>query len=226
MLITIVSIIVTVSAYILSRFLNGKYASPLTNPVFFSTVLVILLLTVTNISYEEYSQAKVIMTYFLGPATVAIAVPIYKNRKVLARYFYAAMMGLFTGSVITISIAMMLAYWFHLPESILISLSVKSITTPIAVETGKMIGGNSPLIAGFVIITGIIGAMFGAKWLSLCKVEHPFARGLSIGSIAHGIGTAEAVKEGEIQGAVAGAAMGIAGIITSIVIPYVIPFFN
>ena len=87
-----------------------------------------------------------------------------------------------------------------------------------------MIGGNPSLIVAFVIITGMFGAMFAPKLLNLLNVDHPFARGLSIGTISHGIGTAEAVKEGEIEGAVSGAAMGIAAILTSVIIPYLVPY--
>lgn len=225
LIITIFSIIMTILIYNLSLTLARKSSSPVTNPVFLSTVLIIVVLLVTNISYEKYTLAKDIMSYFLGPATVALAVPIYKNRKVMAKYFSASMFGLLSGSIITILSAILLALMFHLPRDIFLSLSVKSVTTPIAIEVGKMIGGNLSLIVGFVIFTGIIGAMFGAKILNLVKVDHPFARGLSIGTIAHGIGTAEAVREGEIQGAVAGAAMGIAGVLTSFFIPYIIPYF-
>lgn len=225
LIITGFSIIMTVSIYKLSRSLAKKYSSPLTNPVFFSTVVIIAILLGTKISYEKYTLAKDIMSYLLGPATVAIAVPIYKNRKLLAKYFNAALFGLLTGSFITITSAIILAIMFHLPKDLFLSLSVKSVTTPIAIEVGRMIGGNLPLIVGFVMITGMIGAMFGAKLLNLVKVDHPFARGLSIGTIAHGIGTAEAVREGEIQGAVAGAAMGIAGVLTSCLTPYIIPYF-
>lgn len=225
LIITGFSIIMTVSIYKLSRSLAKKYSSPLTNPVFFSTVVIIAILLGTKISYEKYTLAKDIMSYLLGPATVAIAVPIYKNRKLMAKYFNAALFGLLTGSFITITSAIILAIMFHLPKDLFLSLSVKSVTTPIAIEVGRMIGGNLPLIVGFVMITGMIGAMFGAKLLNLVKVDHPFARGLSIGTIAHGIGTAEAVREGEIQGAVAGAAMGIAGVLTSCLTPYIIPYF-
>lgn len=225
LIITIFNIILTISIYKLSLALAKKYPSPLTNPVFLSSVVIIFILSATKISYEKYTLAKDIMSYFLGPATVALAVPIYKNRTLIVKYFRASMLGLLSGSFITITSAILLAMFFHLPKDISLSLSVKSVTTPIAIEVGRMIGGNLPLIVGFVMITGMFGAMFGGKLLNLVMVDHPFARGLSIGTIAHGIGTAEAVREGEIQGAVAGASMGIAGVLTSCLIPYIIPFF-
>jgi predicted murein hydrolase (TIGR00659 family) len=224
-MITLFSLTLTISSYVLTLKLRKIYTSPFTNSVFLGTVIIIITLELLNVSYEEYMPAKNIMTYLLGPATVALAVPIYKNKKLIADYLPAALIGLILGSVATITIAIGLAVTFNFSKEIIVSLSVKSVTTPIAIEVGEIIKGNISLIAGFVMVTGMVGAMFGPKMLSLTKVDHPFARGLSIGTIGHGIGTAEAVKEGEIQGAVAGAAMGIAGILTAFAVPYIIPYF-
>ncbi|WML60149.1 LrgB family protein [Neobacillus sp. PS2-9] len=225
-MITLYNIILTVSVYYLARVISKKYSTPLTSPVFLSTVIIIGLLVASNLSYEEYIPAKNFLTFFLGPATVALALPIYKNRHLFTKYFTAACVGLFIGTVTTITSAIILAHWFDLSEMFIRGLTVKSVTVPVATEIGKIIKGNGSLIAAFVIITGMIGAMFGAKLLDWFKINHPFARGLSIGTIAHGIGTAEAVKEGEIQGAVSGAAMGIAAVLTSLIIPYIINFIS
>jgi predicted murein hydrolase (TIGR00659 family) len=225
-MITLFNIILTVSVYYLARVISKKYSTPLTSPVFLSTVIIIGLLVAFKLSYEEYIPAKKFLTFFLGPATVALALPIYKNRHLFTKYFTAACVGLLIGTVTTITSAIILAHLFDLSEMIIRGLTVKSVTVPVATEIGKIIKGNVSLIAAFVIITGMIGAMFGAKLLDWFKIYHPFARGLSIGTIAHGIGTAEAVKEGEIQGAVSGAAMGIAAVLTSLIIPYIINFIS
>ncbi|OIK11564.1 hypothetical protein BIV60_17955 [Bacillus sp. MUM 116] len=224
-MITLFSILLTLIVYRMTLFLAGRFPTPLTSPVFLSTILVIAILLGFHISYEEYTPAKEIMTFLLGPATVALAVPIYKNRDLLSKYFGAALMGLIAGTILTIATALLLAKGIHFSKTVLLALSIKSVTVPVATEIGKILKGNQPLIVAFVIITGMIGAMFGPKLLSLFKIDHPYARGLSIGAIAHGIGTAEAVKEGEIQGAVSGAAMGIAAILTSCILPYIIPIF-
>lgn len=223
-MITLYSILITILAYQFTRFLAKKYSSPLTNPVFLSTLIIICLLVVSNISFDEYIPAKTIMSYLLGPATVALAVPIYKNRDLFAKYFGAAFLGLSIGIVTTITSAICLARLLKLSNMFILALTVKSVTVPVATEIGRIIHGNISLIAAYVIITGMIGAMFGAKLMNLFNINHPFARGLAIGTIAHGIGTAEAVKEGEVQGAVAGAAMGIAAVLTSIIIPYIITY--
>ncbi len=223
-MITLFNILLTISVYLLSLYTAKKIRSPFTSPVFLSTILIIVVLTGANISYHQYLPAKDIMTFLLGPATVALAVPIYNNRKLIRIYLMPALFGLMVGTFSTIMIALLLAKWLHFSKSMILSISVKSVTVPVAAEIGQIIGGNPSLIAAFVIITGMFGAMFGPKLLNLLNVHHPFARGLSIGTISHGIGTAEAVREGEMQGAVAGASMGIAAILTSIIIPYLIPF--
>lgn len=210
----------------MSRKAAAKFPSPLTSPVFLSTVLVISILSLLKIPYDEYSPAKGIMTYLLGPATVALAVPLYKQRKLLMENFIPALAGLLAGTVSTIISAVILAKILHLSNKILLSLTVKSITIPVASEVSPIIGADSLLVAAFVMVTGMCGAMVGPWLLDLLHILHPFSRGLAIGTIAHGIGTAEAAREGELQGAVAGAAMGLAAVITALILPVILPLIN
>ncbi|MDZ5474522.1 LrgB family protein [Bacillus sp. 31A1R] len=223
LLITIYSLVVTILVYLVSRKVAQKFPSPFTTPVFLSTTLIIVILLFSHITYEEYAIAKDIMTYLLGPATVALAVPLYKHRFIVLNNLIPAIIGLTVGSISTILVAIMLAKWFHLKELILASMSIKSITIPVAAEVSKIIGADAVLVAGFVMITGMCGAMFGPPIMNMLRIKHPFARGLSMGTIAHGIGTAEVAKEGELQGAVAGIAMGLAAVFTSLVIPFLLP---
>lgn len=225
MLVTIFSIFITMLAYTLSRKAAGKYPSPLTSPVFLSTVIVICVLLILNIPYKEYEAASEIITYFLGPATVALAVPLYKQRKIIASNLLPALAGLLAGTVSTILSAVMIGYLLNLTNIILVSLTIKSITIPVASEVARMIDADPILVAAFVMITGMTGAMLGPWLMNVMKIHDPFSRGLAIGTIAHGIGTAEAAREGELQGAVSGAAMGLAAILTSLLLPAIIPFF-
>ncbi|WP_151681750.1 LrgB family protein [Weizmannia acidilactici] len=217
---TLYSIFVTVFVYLLSLRLSKKYPSPFTTPVFFSTVAVILILLASHVPYKEYLPAKGLMTYFLGPATVALAVPLYKNKAILLHYSMPVLGGMLSGSVLTVGIALILAKVFRLSNYIFASLAVKSITVPVASEVAKIIGGNQVLVAGFVMITGMLGAMFGLKLLTWAKIDDPISRGLALGTISHGIGTGEAVKEGDLQGAVSGVAMGLTAILTSFILPW------
>ncbi|WP_335868915.1 LrgB family protein [Bacillus sp. 2205SS5-2] len=219
LLMTIFTLCLTVLAYWLSIELAKKYRYPFTTPLFLSTLIIIGLFMVMDISYQDYSTANTLLTYLLGPATVALALPIYKNRKIIITYFRPALVGILVGSLVTISSAIFLAHILHLGNEIELSLSLKSITTPVAVEVAEVIGANISLSAAFVVVTGILGAMFGPWLLTKAKVIHPVSRGLALGVISHGIGTSEAVKEGQLEGAVAGSAMGVTSLLLSLVLP-------
>ncbi|HLS59864.1 MAG TPA: LrgB family protein, partial [Virgibacillus sp.] len=213
--ITLFSMMLTISVYILSLWVFKKRPSIFTMPILFCTIVIIAVFVIGGISYEEYHLAKEIMTYLLGPATVALAVPLYKQRKMIKKNMLPIMVGMMLGTIVTIGSAVAMAIWFGLSDVMIRSLSVKSITIPIADEVAYILDANPTLVAGFVMITGMFGAMFGSVLLNIAKITHPVARGLSFGTMAHGIGTAQAMNEGEIQGATSGIAIGLAGIFTS-----------
>lgn len=223
-IVTLYSIILTVGAYLISRQAARRYPSPFTTPVFFSTTIIITILLLSNVTYAEYEPAKEIMTFLLGPATVALAVPLYKNKDIILKNLAPAGIGLVVGSFATILSAVLIARLFHLSKTILASISVKSVTVPVAIEASKIIGGDPALTAAFVVGTGISGTMIGPWLMNKTGIFHPLSRGLSLGTISHGQGTAGAASEGELQGAIAGVAMGIAAIFTSIVAPFLVPF--
>lgn len=214
---------ITGLAYALSRIVGKRYPSPLTSPVFFSTPLVIAVLLLSGMHLSDYRPAKDIIVSLLGPATVALAVPLYKNRQTLLDNLLPASIGLALGSLSTLVIALVVAGLFDLPQVIRASLGVKSVTAPVAIELAPMINGDSTLVAAFVIATGIIGAMLGPWLMDKTGIHAPLARGLALGTISHGQGTAQAVIEGEVQGAAAGVAMVLAAILASIVVPILVP---
>ena len=183
----------------------------------------ILVLSIFNISYEQYTPAKEWMTYLLGPATVALAVPMYHNREVIMEKLVPAILGLTIGTISTIISAVWLSKAFGLSETIQATSAVKAVTTPVAIETVVLIGGDPALAAAFVIIAGIVGAVLGPAILNLTKISDPFSRGLGIGTVSHALGTTQAVREGPIQGAVSSMALGLAAILTSIIIPWLYP---
>lgn len=222
--ITLFGIFITIGVYMLSLVLSRKYPSPLTMPIFFCTVTIILILSISGISYEQYSLAKDIMSYLLGPATVALAVPLYKQREIIYKNFRSILIGIFLGTASTIISAVYMAHLFGLSETMIRSFSIKSITIPIASEVSSIIHADLSLVTAFVMITGMFGAMFGSWILDIAKIKDPMARGLSFGTIAHGIGTSQAIKEGEIEGATSSVAIGLTGIITSLMVPLFISF--
>jgi predicted murein hydrolase (TIGR00659 family) len=225
LVVTLLSIVVTVGAYMLSKIVGKRYPSPLTTPVFFSTALIIIILLSLDLNYDDYTLAKEIMTFLLGPATVALAVPLYKNREMIKKHSVPALMGIILGTLSAIASAVTLAKLLTLTNEIIASVSVKSVTVPVALEISHIIGGDPALTAAFVVATGILGTMIGPFLMNLTGIVHPLSRGLALGTISHGQGTAHAATEGELQGAIAGVAMGLAAIFTSIAAPIIVPFF-
>ena len=214
---------VTALVYALSRVVGKRYPSPLTSPVFFSTPLVIAVVLLSGMHLSDYRPAKDVIVSLLGPATVALAVPLYKNRQTLLGNLFSASLGLALGSLSTLVIAALVARLFDLPQVIRASVSIKSVTAPVAIELAPMVNGDSTLAAAFVIATGIIGAMLGPWLMDKTGIRAPLARGLALGTISHGQGTAQAVIEGEVQGAAAGIAMVLAAILASFFAPILVP---
>jgi len=223
--VTAFAIAVTVGAYALSLTARRRYPSPLTTPVLFSTIIVIAVLLMAGVSFEDYRPAKEIMTFLLGPATVALAIPLYKNRRAFFSQLVPASLGLLAGSLGTMIVAGLSARILGFSPELLSSIAIKSTTVPIAVEIARIVHGNPTLTAIFVVITDMIGASFGPWLMDRLDITHPVSRGLALGTISHGQGTAQAASESELSGAVAAVAMGLGAICTSLAAPWLIPLF-
>ncbi|MEH6945972.1 LrgB family protein [Bacillus sp. JJ634] len=222
--ITIYSITITIIAYIAGRKVYTKYPSPFTTPVFLCTIAIVSVLLISGLHFEDYILAKEIITYFLGPATVALAIPLYKNRAIIAKYAIPAISGIILGLAVTLCIAIIIAKLFSFSLNMVQALAVKSVTVPIAVEIMSLYEGDANLAAAFVLITGILGTMIAPWLMDKLHITMPFARGIAYGTIAHGFGTAHAAQESEFTGAVAGVAMAMAGIIIAFCFPMIDSF--
>ncbi|MFD2682329.1 LrgB family protein [Bacillus seohaeanensis] len=220
-IISFVSIAITLLFYFIARKINEKKPTPLTTPIFLAVVFICLFLLLFRISYSDYEKATEVFTYFLGPATVALAFPLYHQRKLIKKHFAALLLGIVSGSFASISVSYYLAILFHIPGAVNKSFLLKTITTPVAVEIGRVIDANIKLIAIVVIVTGIVGAMFLGSILKYLNITHPVTKGLTFGVMSHGIGTAQAIKEGEEEGAISGVAMALTAAILSFLIPLV-----
>jgi putative effector of murein hydrolase len=224
-LLTALFILLTIGAYALSRAVAKRYPSPFTTPVFFSTTLIVLVLVAGGIPYTDYQPAADLIATVLGPATVALAVPIHRHRRILLGALMPALAGIVIGVLVTIGVALVLGRLFGFDEQLQLALTVKSTTAPVALELTRIIGGSLQLAAALVIATGMVGAMFGQWLMDRTGIDHPLARGLAMGTVSHGQGTAQAVIEGELQGAIAAVAMGLAAIVTTIVAPPIVAAF-
>ena len=213
----------TAGAYTVSVALRRRWASPFTTTVFVSTLLVIGVLLATGTSFTQYKLTYQAITSLLGPATVALAIPIYRNRYIFFRNLLPAACGLVTGSLCTMIVAGLLARLFGFSPDFVASISIKSATTPIAVEIARFVGGDPSITAIFAVTTGVIGAALGPWLLDRLGITNSMARGLALGTISHGIGTAQAAVESDIAGATAGVAMGLGALITALAAPLIVP---
>jgi len=222
---TVFCITLTVAAYALSRYVGARIRTPFTTPVFFSTALIIFCLIGAGFTATDYDPARQLVTLLLGPATVALAVPLYTNAAKLKHDLLPAAIAILSGIVATVACAVVLAQWLGLPDELVRAGAVKSITVAVAVQMAAVVLADPALIAGLVIASGMFGAMMGPWILSAGRVTDPVARGLAMGTIAHGQGAAQAAVEGELQGAVAGVSMGVTAIVSAALVPALLAFF-
>ena len=193
--------------------------NPLLNPVLLSIVLLVLLLRVTGTEYRVYFDGAQFVHFLLGPATVALAIPLYRQLHAVRRSLPALMAALCIGSATAAASAMFIAWVLGASHQTVLSLAPKSVTTPIAMGISEAIGGLPSLTAVLVMLTGITGAVLGPWILSLLGVTDQRAQGLAMGVASHGVGTAKALQLGEVAGAFAGLAMGLNGLATSVALP-------
>lgn len=222
--ITAFTISLTVVIYFLSRKIYLKTQNAFLTPLLLSTIAIIIILNYSGISFDQYKPGKDIMTFLLGPATVALALPLYQNRHLLRKSFVPIIVGIASGALATLTTAVLLAKMSGLDSLIVTSIGTKSITAPIAIEISLLTGGDPAIAVAFVIFTGTLGSMIGKAFLSLCKINDPVARGLAMGVTAHGQGTATILEEGQTQGAMSGVAMALAAIFISFIAPFYIPW--
>jgi predicted murein hydrolase (TIGR00659 family) len=215
-------IAITVVIYYLSLMVSNRYKHPLTNPTLLAGIIIYILLLVLKIPIEKYSIGGNTVQWFLGPATVALGVTLYKQWDQVKVNFKAILAGVFAGSFVGIASTILLVKALGGSREIAVTLAPKSVTTPIAIEISRMIGGFPPITAGAVIITGLLGAVFGPEILKLVGVKNPIAIGIAIGTSAHGLGTSRAVEEGEVEGAMSGLSIGFAGVITAFIIAFLV----
>lgn len=218
------AIVLTVGVYALSRRAFLARGSALLSPVFLSTLVIIAVLNLCRMSFAHYQPAEEIMTVPLGPAVVALALPLYRQRHTVLRMLPAILAAVTSGSLVSLGVVVAVARAAGLDKVIVVSLAPKSVTAPVAVEIARIVGGDQALTAAFVIATGVLGSMLGPWFLSRIRVDDPVARGLAVGTVAHGQGTAMMLQEGETQGALSGVAMVLAAIFVSAIAPLVIPW--
>lgn len=211
------AILLSILAYEIGLYINRRTKLAILNPLLISIVLVIAALAVFKIPLDKYKDGGNFISFFLTPATVILAVPLYKNINSLKKDYIAVISGILVGSITAIASVWALSRAFGLPRNLLASLIPKSITTPLGIELSKQIEGIPSVTVAAIIITGIIGAVFAEWVLKLCKITDETAQGIAIGTSSHALGTTKAVEMGEKQGAMSGLAIGLTGIATVVI---------
>lgn len=216
---------VTLLAYQAAMAVSARLGGhTLANPMLIAIGLIVCLLLVTGTPYQVYFQGAQYVQFLLGPATVALALPMYANIARIRRSARAIVPAILAGSIAAAVSAMLLARLLGAPREIVLSLAPKSVTTPIAMGVAEQIGGNPSLAAVFVLITGLVATVLIGPAMALLRVTDWRARGLAAGTAGHGIATARMLLVSETAGAFGGLAIGLNGVVTAIVVPLLAGF--
>ena len=194
----------------------------LVNPVLIAVTVLVALLALTETDYSTYFEGAQFVHFLLGPATVALAIPLYRQVQQVRKSLLAILVSVTCGSLAAVVSAVGIGWMLGASEQTLLSLAPKSVTTPVAMGISEQLGGLPSLTAAAVILTGIIGAMTGTGLLKMLRIEDSRASGLAIGVASHGIGTARALQINEVAGAFSGLAMGLNALATALLIPILI----
>jgi putative effector of murein hydrolase len=210
-------ILVSIICYAIGVQVRKFIPSPLTNPMVIANILILLVIVLSPLTLEQYMAGGRIITMFIVPVTVLLALRIYRQRALLRANAIPILAGCITGSAASLFSVFLLCRLFDIDKAITISLLPKSVTTAIALELAQKNGGIPGIAASAVIITGVFSAAFSPFFIKLFKLKDPVAAGLACGASGHAIGTAAALELGEIQGAMGGIAISLMGIITSLI---------
>ena len=209
-------VLLTLAAFGLGVLINKRTGKAILNPLLLGTAFVIVVLSVLNIPYDTYAASASPVSYLLLPATVSLAVPLYRQLELLKTYPKAIFGGIFAGVLTAMVSVFALSLMFGLNHEQYVTLLPKSITTAIGMGISEKMGGIVTITVVVIIVTGILGNILADTICRLCKIEDPIAKGLAIGTSAHALGTAKAMELGEIEGAMSSLSIVVCGILTVI----------
>ncbi|QUN06411.1 LrgB family protein [Shewanella yunxiaonensis] len=209
----------TMVAFQIALWFYRKTKIAILQPVIVAVTIVITVLLILDVPYADYRVAAEPVAFLIGPATIALAVPLYSQLRRIRQLFGPILITLVCGGGLTVALSVLFCWLLGGSEVLQMSLAPRSVTMPIAILVSDSIGGNISLTAAFVMITGVFGAAM-APWLfKLFQVTEPAARGLSYGINAHAMGTVQALDEGEECGAFSALGMGLFGVLLAVVLP-------
>lgn len=207
---------VTVSllAYIIGALLKKKFKLAIFNPLLISIVLTIIMLVIADIDYDVYAQGADYLSWFLTPATVCLAIPLYEQWELLKHNVKAVMLGITAGVLTSLTTVLVLSLIMHLSHEEYVTLLPKSITTAIGMGVSEELGGYVTITVAVIIVTGVIGNIFGELICKIFRITEPISKGIAFGSASHAIGTAKAMELGDVEGAMSSLSIAVSGILT------------
>ncbi|MEG0051114.1 MAG: LrgB family protein [Terrisporobacter sp.] len=205
--------------YNIGLFIQKKAEKPIFNSLLICIILIIVFLKVTNLPYEKFKIGADVMNFMLGPVTVVLAVPLYRQFDLFKKHLKEIFMGILVGVVTSFIMIFIIGQLTSTNSEIVNSILPKSITTPLGISLVNALGGVEAITVVCIIITGIFGNILGEFILKIGRIKHPVAKGIAMGTAAHAMGTSKALEMGEIEGAMSSLSIGISGVLTVIIVP-------
>ena len=218
-------IILTLISFEIGKKVYSKFRLPIFNPILIAIIIIVGVLLSFGIPINSYENGSNMLSFFLGPVTVILAVPLYKQLDLLKSNLFPILIGVTVGASTAITSVLILGKLMRLDEVLLLSMAPKSITTPIGIELSKNIGGIQAITIVAIMITGIAGAVAAPMVCELFRIKNKVAIGIGIGAASHAVGTSKAIEMGEVEGAMSGLAIGLTGIATIIILPIILKIF-
>jgi predicted murein hydrolase (TIGR00659 family) len=216
-----VLIFITVVIYLLATKLYKKFAFPFTLPVLTVTAIMICIFLTFGISHQDYKEnGGDILSSFLSPAIVALAIPLFKERKILMKNFLSILVGVVIGIVALISLNVVMGEMLNIDKELILTTIPQLATMPIAISLAEQIGGIPSMTASFVVVAGITGAIIGPTVLKFFRITSTIGKGVGMGCASHIIGVSRLVREGEKEATIGSVTMIVTGILISILVPY------
>ena len=206
--------VISVVGYLIGIFLRKKIS--VLNPLLVSIIFVIAVIKIFHIDYETYNSGAKYISYLLTPATVCLAIPLYRQISVLKEHAKEGLIGILAGVLASMGSILLMSYLFGLTHEQYVTLLPKSITTAIGMGVSEELGGIQTITVAVIIITGVLGNIIAEAVLKIFRIKEPVAKGLAIGTASHAIGTTKALEIGEIEGAMSSLSVAVAGLMTVI----------
>ena len=210
-------VFISIITYEIGVLIKKKLKLAIFNPLLISIALIIVFLLAFHIKYNVYESGAQYLSYFLTPATVALAVPLYEQIEPLKKNWKAIVAGILSGALTSALCVLAVALVFQLDHKQYVTLLPKSITTAIGMGLSEELGGIVTITVAVIVVTGVIGNMFAESICKLFHITDPVAKGIGIGSASHAMGTAKAMEMGEIEGAMSSLSIAVSGLLTVVV---------